>query len=39
MKESQVTAVGKNRGDMNNCSQETSFLLCNHQIFRVKHTH
>jgi len=39
MKESQVTAVDQNRDDMNNCSQETSFVLRNHQIFLVKHKH
>jgi hypothetical protein len=38
MKESQITAVEKNRDDMNNCSQETSFLLSYYHIFLVKHT-
>ena len=38
MKESQVTSVEQNRDDMNNCSQETPFLLSNYQIFLLKHT-
>jgi hypothetical protein len=31
--ESQVITVEHNRNDMNNCSQETSFLLLNYQFF------
>jgi len=37
--ESQVIAVDQNRDNMNNCSQETSFVLCNYHIFLVKHAH
>ena len=36
--ESQVTTVEQNRYDINNFSQETPLLLCNHQIFLLKHT-
>jgi len=38
MEESQDTTVEQNGDDMNNFSQETPFLLCNHQIFLLKHT-
>jgi hypothetical protein len=36
--ESEVTTVEQNRDDVNNFSQETSFLLCNHQSFLLQHT-
>jgi hypothetical protein len=38
MEESQVSTVEQNRVDMNNFSQETPFVLFNHQIFLLKHT-
>jgi hypothetical protein len=38
MEESQDTTVEQNRDDMNNFSQKTPFLVCNHHIFLLKHT-
>ena len=39
MEDSQVPTAEQNRDDVNNFSQETPFLLFNHKIFLIKHTH